>query len=98
MNRRKYPIMGGLLAVVFTLAAHAHDPSEHAGGPEAPDCRAMGDAVNGPLDKNDPVVQALMKQCSDVTDRSRSLEDDESPDHHHSAGSGHSNEQDVKSQ
>ncbi|MEZ5447170.1 MAG: hypothetical protein R3F45_15565 [Gammaproteobacteria bacterium] len=96
MNRRNFAVVTVLLAMLFTSAARAHDPAEHAAEAAAPDCRALGDAVNGPMDRNDPVIQAMMKQCGEAADRSHG-HDGESPDHH-AAGSGHSSEQDVKAQ
>ncbi len=97
MNRRKYAIVTGLLAVSFAFAAHAHDPAEHAKEAQAPDCSALRDAGNGTLDKNDPVIQAMMMQCGDAADQNHGHDNDESPDHH-SAGEGHDKEPDVKAQ
>ncbi len=67
--------------------AQAHDPSEHHGG-EAPDCDAMKKEMAGmkDMDRMDPVMMAMMKQCmEDHHDHG----DDEKDDHHHDKKDGH---------
>ena len=58
-----------LLAVTATLAipfaAEAHDPREHLKDAESPNCIAMRDMEHGKMDADDPVMQAMMKQCMD---------------------------------
>ncbi len=47
--------------LLFFGSAQAHDPSEHHGNNEAPDCSAMKDMDK--MDKMDPVMMAMMQQC-----------------------------------
>jgi len=65
------------IMVVFTLfvsvSAQAHDPKEHVGNTERPDCAAMKGMDYSKVDNSDPVMQAIMKKCMD--------------DDHHSDGS-----------
>jgi len=49
------------LGVAFT--AQAHDPKEHMKDAKKPDCAAMKNMDHSKMDKNDPVMQAMMKQC-----------------------------------
>lgn len=59
-------LFGGLLAaiiLVFTTSVKAHDPAEHAGTQLIPDCTTMPEPDDDRMDKNDPVAQAMMKQC-----------------------------------
>jgi hypothetical protein len=50
-------------AVLVTVPAMAHDPSEHMDTAEKPDCTAMNDRGHEEMNTNDPVVQAMMKKC-----------------------------------
>ncbi len=62
-------------AALFLIGtAYAHDPSEHHGKREAPDCSAMKDMDH--MDKTDPVMMAMMQQCADE-------HEDEEHEHHH---------------
>ena len=49
--------------LAFTLSAQAHDPKEHMNNAEKPDCAAMENMDHSKMDMNDPVMQAMMKQC-----------------------------------
>jgi len=49
--------------LAFTLSAQAHDPKEHMDNAEKPDCAAMENMDHSKMDMNDPVMQAMMKQC-----------------------------------
>ena len=50
-----------IMALVST--AQAHDPKEHMKDAEKPNCAAMKDMDQSKMDMNDPVTQAMMKQC-----------------------------------
>ena len=52
-----------LSTLAFTLSAQAHNPKEHMKNAEKPDCSAMKNMDHGKMDMNDPVMQAMMKQC-----------------------------------
>lgn len=59
-------LLGTLLATTILIATEsvkAHDPSEHADAREMPDCTTMPDPDDVGMDRNDPVAQALRKQC-----------------------------------
>ena len=44
--------------LVWTRSAQAHDPKEHIKDAEQPDCAAMKN-----MDRNDPVMKAMMQKC-----------------------------------
>ncbi len=56
-----------VLTLVLTMAlastAQAHEPKEHMKDAETPNCAAMKDMDHSKMDMNDPVMQAMMKQC-----------------------------------
>jgi hypothetical protein len=52
-----------LASVLFSGAASAHDPSQHAATKEKPKCEAMHKMDSSTMDINDPVMQAMMQQC-----------------------------------
>lgn len=52
-----------LTALSMTFSAQAHDPKEHMKNAESPDCAAMKDMDHKRMNKNDPVMQAMMKKC-----------------------------------
>ncbi|WP_156777008.1 hypothetical protein [Nitrococcus mobilis] len=70
-------IKNNILALVsfllFANFVHAHDPAEHAKKSEKPDCAAIESMNQSGVDKNDPVLMAIMIKCkkirqSDMTD------------------------------
>ncbi|MEQ8483982.1 MAG: hypothetical protein RIB46_06435 [Pseudomonadales bacterium] len=50
-------------ALLVSLSVAAHEPEKHAEGAQAPDCAAMKDMDSATMDKDDPVMQAMMEQC-----------------------------------
>lgn len=57
-----------LSTLAFTVSAQAHDPKEQMKNAEKPDCNAMTNMDHSKMDHNkmdmdDPVMQAMMKQC-----------------------------------
>jgi len=50
-------------ALIYGLSAQAHDPKEHMQDAQKPDCAAMDNMDQSRMDMNDPVMQAMMKQC-----------------------------------
>ena len=54
-------IVFSTLGIAFS--AQAHDPKEHMKDAEKPDCAAMTNMDHSKMDMNDPVMQAMMKQC-----------------------------------
>jgi|GEM_PF-160955 len=52
-----------LIVLGVALSAQAHDPKEHMKDAKKPDCAAMKNMDHSKMDKNDPVMQAMMKQC-----------------------------------
>lgn len=75
-------VIGGS-AALFSLGAVAHEPEKHAKDAQAPDCSAMMDMKDENMDKDDPVVQAMMEQCRDHMDSMDhdSMSADRSSDH-----------------
>jgi hypothetical protein len=61
MKSKMITSMGLAATLLIATTSFAHDPSEHMQDNEKPNCAAM-DHSN--MDMNDPVVQAMMKQCS----------------------------------
>lgn len=53
-----------LLPLALALSAQAHDPNEPMKDAEPPNCSAMKDMDHSRMDRDDPVMQAMMKQCS----------------------------------
>jgi uncharacterized protein involved in copper resistance len=62
-----------VLGVAFT--AQAHDPKEHMKGAESPNCAGMKDMDHSKMDMNDPVMQAMMKQCMKDMDHGDDMQD-----------------------
>ena len=50
-----------IATLLMTTSSFAHDPSEHMKGNKKPNCAAMD---HSKMDINNPVDQAMMKQCS----------------------------------
>jgi hypothetical protein len=63
MNTKTLSFAIALSALAITVAAQAHDPKEHMKTAENPDCAAMQDMDHSKMNKDDPVTQAMMKQC-----------------------------------
>ncbi len=60
-----------LVTLGMAFGAQAHDPKEHMKDAEKPDCKAMKDMDHSKMDMNDPVMQAMMKQCMDGMNHGR---------------------------
>ena len=50
-------------ALIYGLSAQAHEPKEHMQDAKKPDCAAMDNMDQSKMDMDDPVMQAMMKQC-----------------------------------
>ena len=66
-TKRSAPIFL-LVTLGMAFGAQAHDPKEHMKDAEKPDCKAMekmdhSKMDHGKMDMDDPVMQAMMKQC-----------------------------------
>ena len=88
-----------LSTFAFTLSAQGHDPSEHMKDAEKPNCSAMKSMAPNEMDVKDPVMQAMVKQCTKDThddvdekteysahepgERERHTKGEESPEHKH---------------
>lgn len=53
----------GFSALVIAFSAQAHNPDEHMKDAEQPDCTAMKTMDHSKMDMDDPVQQAMLKQC-----------------------------------
>lgn len=53
-------------SVLLLSTAYAHDPSQHKKeNAEKPKCEAIKNMDTSTMDMNDPIMQAMMKQCSE---------------------------------
>jgi len=66
-------------ALIYGLSAQAHDPKEHMQDAKKPDCAAMDNMDQSKMDMNDPVMQAMMKQCMQAMHEG-DHDDSETPD------------------
>lgn len=94
-----------LLSPIIVLAASgvafstfAHDPKEHMKNVESPNCAAMKNMDHSNMDKNDPVMQAMMKQCKkemyhDEGDHSKDHKDASNDEHTKDSEKQHSEHQ-----
>ncbi len=87
-----------LAALGVAFSAQAHDPKEHMKDAENPNCAAMKDMDHSKMDMNDPVNQAMMKQCvkdmhNDDGDHSMGHEDASEDDHKKDSDEQHSEHQ-----
>ena len=63
--KRRYSAVLGVAALIASLSAQAHDPSEHKATDQKPDCAAMNTMDHSKMDPNDPVMLAMMRKCKD---------------------------------
>ncbi len=68
----QFRLVTALLLGTVIQSAVAHDPAEHAKEVQdkdsGPDCAAMQDMDHSKMDMDDPVMQAMMSQCSEPMD------------------------------
>lgn len=74
-----------LAALGVAISAQAHDPKEHMKDAKKPDCTAMKNMDHSKMDKNDPVMQAMMKQCMKEIDQNKA----HGEEHNHGTGDNH---------
>ncbi|HNP34362.1 MAG TPA: hypothetical protein PKK10_00805 [Woeseiaceae bacterium] len=74
-----------LSTFAFALSAQAHDPKEHMKDAENPDCSAMKNMDHSKMDMDDPVMQAMMKQCMQDMQHDEASESDGHADEEHEA-------------
>ncbi|MEQ8289038.1 MAG: hypothetical protein RIB78_04875 [Gammaproteobacteria bacterium] len=55
-------------SLLFAVTAQAHDPKEHMKDAQKPDCATMKNMDESKMDKNDPVMQAMMQKCKESMD------------------------------
>ncbi len=75
------PIIAVAALSVASLA-QGHDPKEHMKDAESPNCAAMQDMDHSKMDMQDPVMQAMMKQCAQDMHHDESENDGTEDDHH----------------
>jgi hypothetical protein len=49
--------------LMWKLSAQAHDPKEHIKDAEKPNCAALKNMNHFKMDRNDPVMKAMMQKC-----------------------------------
>lgn len=64
-----------LISLACALSAQAHDPSQHKNNGEKPRCEALKGMDLETMDRNDPVVQAVLKKCE------KQLHSEKQPEH-----------------
>ena len=70
MNTKGIILTIAFSTLVVSAIANAHAPEEHMKEAQSPDCAAMSGMDKGKMDMDDPVMQAMMKQCMNNTDES----------------------------
>ena len=71
------------LAVLLAVNVQAHSPELHKKeNAEKPNCEAMNNIDHSKMDMNDPVMQAMMKQCMGDDHGSGHLRDSHHGDDH----------------
>lgn len=83
-----------LAALGTAFSAHAHKPEEHNKEAESPNCAAMEEMGHSKMNMDDPVMQAMMKQCMNTMHHghgSHDMKKDEKPkdDHQQSSSDQH---------
>ncbi len=63
MKTNRFTPIIALTTLGIAFSAQAHDPKEHMKDAENPNCAAMKGMDHSKMDMNDPVMQAMMKQC-----------------------------------
>jgi hypothetical protein len=70
-------------SVLWLNSAYAHDASMHKkDNAEKPKCEAMKDMDYSKMDMNDPIIQAMMKQCMASEHHETKTEKHEDNGHH----------------
>ena len=68
-------IVMSVLSLGSASLAFAHDPSEHEKEKPMADCKQMKEMDHSKMDMNDPVVQAMMKQCHAEKQKTSTVEE-----------------------
>jgi len=89
MKKTRLNIALACAGLLLVGSVYAHDPSEHNGKHEAPDCSAMKDMDH--MEKMDPVMMAMMQQCGDEHEGKdhKHHDDEDSHDADHDDGDHH---------
>jgi hypothetical protein len=72
-----------IIALAGTLPAKAHDPKEHMEDAEKPNCTAMKGMDHSEMDKDDPVMKAMMKKCKKAMHDGETHESQDNNDNQH---------------
>lgn len=84
MKHRLITVAALLSSMAFASTLQAHEPEKHMKDAEKPNCAAMKDMDHDKMDMNDPVMQAMMKQCVDAMhaeDKSHNDDHDKTMEH-----------------
>ena len=79
-------------ALLFAASAYSHAPELHKKeGAEKPQCAEFAKMDHSTMDKNDPIMQAMMAQCKDWLHDAHheDNEKDKTKKHHHNDNSHH---------
>ncbi len=77
-------LIAGLFVAMYAATAFAHDPKEHEAESAKPDCAAMKNMDVSKMDKNDPVVKAMLQKCQNELNDDGHSEEHSTDDSHHS--------------
>lgn len=61
--RQQLVLLLSTSALLLSVSAFAHEPSEHTAASQRPDCSAMQNMDHSKMDMNDPLMQAIMQKC-----------------------------------
>ena len=81
MKIRLFTPIIAIAALNVAFLAQAHDPKEHMKDAKNPNCAAMQDMDHSKMDMQDPVMQAMMKQCAPNMHHEESENDEAQADH-----------------
>lgn len=80
MKTLRYKFLAGTLVLVATMSAQAHAPEEYSKQAEKPNCAAMKDMDHSQMDRDDPVMMAMMQQCMNAMHQNENTSDKDHAD------------------
>ena len=77
--------------LLLGFSAQAHEPEKHMKEAEKPECAAMKTMDPSKMDRDDPVMQAMMQKCMDEMHQEEAGPEDSHADHSRHDDNGHAN-------
>jgi hypothetical protein len=81
MQTKRFTPIIAFAALGVAFSVQAHDPKEHMKDAENPNCATMKNMDHSKMDMNDPVMQAMMKQCMNDMHHNEAETDQTQADH-----------------